>query len=209
MAMKRMSLLVLSFAVAGLVSSCAAPPTSEVDAAKAAVENARKAEAPKYATAEFSALEGSIKSIDAELGAQEGKFPLFRSYDRVKQDATDTKSKADGVAKLAQENKAKAKSEAEAALNDATASIEAAKESLGVAPRGKGTRADVEQLESDLAGVEAQVAGVSSAISGEDYFGARDKASAIKSTADNVKSQVDEAIEKYQMKNPWWSPRKR
>ena len=149
--MKQMSLLVLSFAVAGLVSSCAAPPTSEVDAAKAAVENARKAEAPKYATAEFSALEGSIKSIDAELGAQEGKFPLFRSYDRVKQDATDTKSKADGVAKLAQENKAKAKAEAEAALNDATASIEAAKESLGVAPRGKGTRADVEQLESDLA----------------------------------------------------------
>ena len=207
--MKRMSLLILSFAVAGLVSSCASPPTSEVDAAKAAVENARKAEAPKYATAEFSALEGSIKSIDAELGAQEGKFPLFRSYDRVKQDATDTKSKADGVATLAQENKAKAKAEAEAALNDATASIEAAKESLGVAPRGKGTRADVEQLESDLAGVEAQVAGVSSAISGEDYFGARDKASAIKSSADNVKSQVDEAIEKYQMKNPWWSPRKR
>ena len=207
--MKRMSLLILSFAVAGLVSGCAAPPTSEVDAAKAAVENARKAEAPKYATAEFSGLEGSIKSIDAELGAQEGKFPLFRNFDRVKQDAIDTKSKADGVAKLAQENKAKAKAEAEAALNDATASIEAAKGSLGVAPRGKGTRADVEQLESDLAGVEAQVADVSSAISGEDYFGARDKASAIKSTADNVKSQVDEAIEKYQMKNPWWSPRKR
>ena len=207
--MKRMSLLIISFAVAGLVSSCAAPPTSDVDAAKAAVENVRKAEAPKYATAEFSALEGSIKSIDAELGAQEGKFPLFRNYDRVKQDAIDTKSKADGVAQLAQENKTKAKAEAEAALNDATASIEAAKESLGVAPRGKGTRADVEQLESDLAGVEAQVAGVSSAISGEDFFGARDKASAIKSTADNVKSQVDEAIEKYQMKNPWWRPRKR
>jgi HAMP domain-containing protein len=205
--MKRTSLLMLVLAVAALVSSCAEPPTADIEAAKSSVEAARSAEAPKYATAEFNALEDSIKAITAELEVQKNKFALFRSYDGVKQTAMSTKSNAEQVATLARENKAKAKAEAEAALNDANTSVTAAKDALDTAPVGKDNKADIAQMKSDLAGIEAQIPGVQAAIGSEDFFGAKDKAVAIKSSADNVKSQVDAAIAKYQEKHPNWKPK--
>jgi len=205
--MKRTSLLMLVLAVAAFVSSCAEPPTADIEAAKSSVEAARTAEAPKYATAEFNALEDSIKAINSELEVQKNKFALFRSYDRVKQTALSTKSKSESVATLARENKAKAKAEAEAALNDAKAAVAAAKEALDMAPVGKDNKADIAQMKSDIAGIEAQIPGVESAISGEDFFGAKDRGMAIKSSADNVKSQVDAAIAKYQEKHPRWKPK--
>jgi hypothetical protein len=197
----------LVLAVAAFVSSCAEPPTADVEAAKSSVEAARSAEAPKYATAEFTALEDSIKAISAELEVQKNKFALFRSYDRVKQTAMSTKSNAEQVATLARENKAKSKAEAEAALNDANTSVTAAKEALDMAPVGKDNKADIAQMKSDLAGIEAQIPGVQAAIASEDFFGAKDKAVAIKSSADNVKSQVDAAIAKFQEKHPKWKPK--
>lgn len=205
--MKRTSLLMLVLAVAALVSSCAEPPTADIEAAKSAVEGARTAEAPKYATSEFSALEDSIKAINSELEVQKNKFALFRSYDRVKATAMATKSNAEHVATLAKENKAKAKAEAEAALNDAKAAVTAAKDALDTAPVGKDNKADIAQMKSDLAGIEAAVPSVESAISSEDFFGAKDKAVAIKSQADGLKGQVDAAIAKYQEKHPRWKPK--
>lgn len=205
--MKRTSLLMLVLAVAALVASCAEPPTADIEAAKSSVEAARTAEAPKYATPEFNALEDSIKAINTELEAQKNKFALFRSYDQVKQTALATKANGERVATLARENKAKAKQEAETALTEANAAIVAAKEALDTAPVGKDNKADVAQMKSDLAGIEAQVAGVQSGIASEDFFGAKDKAVAIKSSADNVKSQVDAAIAKYQEKYPKWKPK--
>lgn len=205
--MKRTPLLMLVLAVAAFVSSCAEPPQADIDAANASVKAAEQAEAPKYASAEYQALQDSIRAITTELEVQKNKFALFRSYDRVKQTALATKSNAEHVATLARENKAKAKAEAETALNEAKAAVTAAKEALDMAPVGKDNKADIAQMKSDIAGIEAQIPGVESAISSEDFFGAKDKAVAIKSSADNVKSQVDAAIAKYQEKHPRWKPK--
>ena len=194
--MKRVYLVLPVLAILGFVAGCAQPPTAEVDAAKSAVEAARKAEAEKYAASEFSSLETSIQEIDSELKTQQGKFPLFRNYDQAKQKSQETTAKAESVKTLAQENKAKAKAAAEAALNDANAAVAAASQALANAPKGKDTRADIEQLKSDLAGAQAQVEGVQSAIAREDFSASTERASAIKSSADNVKAQVDAAIEK-------------
>jgi hypothetical protein len=51
-------------------------------------------------------------------------------------------------------------------------------------------------MKADLAGLETAMADVNSALTAEDYFGARDKAAAIKEKAAAITEQINAAIAK-------------
>ena len=78
------------------VTGCAAPPTAEVDAARAAVDKAVTDRADQYAAESLKAAQESRAALDAELTAQEAKW--FKSYDRAKELAVAAKAAGDKAA---------------------------------------------------------------------------------------------------------------
>ncbi len=139
--------LVLGFAV--MTVACGAPPTADIDAAKAAITAATTAGASDYAAASLKATEDAQAALDAELKAQEGKW--FKSYDKAKQLAIDVKTAGEKAATDAAAGKEKAKVDATQAIADAKAALTEAEGLLAKAPKGKGSAADIEAMKTDLA----------------------------------------------------------
>ena len=101
------------------VTGCAAPPTAEVDAARAAVDKAVTDRADQYAAESLKAAQESRAALDAELTAQEAKW--FKSYDRAKELAVAAKAAGDKAAAEAAAAREKADAVAAKEIAAATA----------------------------------------------------------------------------------------
>jgi hypothetical protein len=187
--------LVLLFLTVLLVG-CAKPPQEDIDAAKASVQGAKDAQADRYAAADLQAAEDLMNQANAEVETQNGKFALFRSYDKAKELTNQAKAAGEKAKTAAIAGKEAAKKDAEEQLAAAQASVAAAKEILPKAPKGKDTRAEIEALTADLASAESSLTDIQSQISREEYLDASAKAKAVKEKADSVTSQVQAAIDK-------------
>jgi hypothetical protein len=109
------------------VTGCGRVPEAAVEAARAAVAEAVKAEAPLYAPDAYARAEDSLKSLDGEIAAQAKKSAISRSY------------------KLAAARAAQATAAARQAVTDAAAGREDMRASLGrLAADGERRLADVE-----------------------------------------------------------------
>jgi hypothetical protein len=176
------------------VNGCAKPPQPEIDAAKAAVNGARNAEAGLYADASLRAAEDAVAQLDAELKVQEEKFALFRSYKKATELSAAAKSageKAEADAKAGKEMK---KNEAMAAISEVKTMLTEVTDMLAKAPRGKGTQADLAAMKADLDGAAAAIVDAENAFASEKYIDAKAKAEAVKQTAMGVKTAIEEAM---------------
>jgi hypothetical protein len=63
---------------------CAKVPEQELNAAKAAVDSARTAQADKYVPTEFAAAQDSLNAAVAEIEKQKSGNPLSTNYDKAK-----------------------------------------------------------------------------------------------------------------------------
>jgi protein TonB len=114
-------LLAIALGLALTVTGCAAPPATEVDAAKAAVDTAVTGGADKYAAESLKAAQDARAALDAELAAQDAKW--FKSYDRTRElavtaKAAGDKAAADALAARQQADAAAAKEIAAAAARE-------------------------------------------------------------------------------------------
>jgi TonB family protein len=96
----------IALGLAITVTGCASPPSSDVDAAKAALDKATTDRADQYAAESLKAAQDAKAALDAELKAQEGK--LIKSYDKTKELAVALKAAADKAAADAVAGKEKA-----------------------------------------------------------------------------------------------------
>lgn len=186
--------LVLMLVAAFVFASCAKQPTQEMDAAKAAVQAVVDAKGPLYAPAELKKLNDDLAAANDEVTAQSKKF--FKSYKKAKELLAAVITDADAAKALIPARVEEAKNAALAAQTEAKTAFDEAKALLDKAPKGKGTKADIEAMKADLAGLETELAGVQAAIDGQDYFGAKDKAAAIKGKAAGISEAVNAAIAK-------------
>jgi colicin import membrane protein len=177
-----------------MVVACGKPPQEDMDSAKAVLEEARTAQADKYASAEFQAAEGSMNDAQAEMDAQSQKW--IKNYDKTKELLAKAKQDAETAKSAAATNKEAAKQAATTAIADATTSLDAAKAALKGAPVGKDTKADLALFSQDLDGLATTLTEAQTAMGSEDYNGAKDKASSVKEKADSIKQQIDEAAAK-------------
>lgn len=175
---------------------CAKPPQLELDAAKQAVDTAKASEAEKYAPETLRAAQDSLDAANTETEHQKGRIFFLRNYDKAKSGALSASSIAAKAKEEAIAEKARRKQEAEAAVAAAAASIDSAKVALEHAPVGKGSEVDISQMKTDLAAAEAQLGEAKAAVTSEDFDGGKAKATAVKSTADGISSQVQAAAEK-------------
>lgn len=79
------ALLVISAALLLSLGGCSKSPTTEMQAADQAMASARASEADKYASAEFQVALDTLTAAAAARSEQDGKFALFRSYERSRE----------------------------------------------------------------------------------------------------------------------------
>jgi hypothetical protein len=183
-----------SIAVAALtLAACAQVPTSQVDAAKQAVDSAKAAQAPDYAPDAWSATNDAQAKLDAELKAQDDHWAPLRSYAKAQALAAELKDTADKAAQNASSAKEKAKSEASSLIAQAHDEYDKAQKAVGSAPHGKGTEADLASLKSDATGIDGTIQDAQKAFDSGDYLGAKTKAQAAISSAQQIEKEVETA----------------
>jgi len=191
--MRKLSLFwLMGLFLAFIMASCAKPPTQEMDAAKAAVEACKAEGADIYAKDEFKKLSDDLQAALDQVTA--------KKYKEAKQALIKIKADADALKATIPAKKEQAKNEALAAQQQARTALDEAKALLEKAPKGKGTKADIEAFTADLKGLEDSFPEIQAAIDKGDYFGAKDKAVAIKDKANSISEQIKQAIEKVKMK---------
>jgi hypothetical protein len=183
-------------AIAILATSCAKVPQPEIDAAKAAVEAAKAAEANRYIPAEFNALNDSLNTALTIVEEQKSKFALFRSYKTAKAKLVATTALAEKVKENAGIRKEQVKAEVQQSMTDAMTLVEEVKALILKAPRGKEGKEALEAIQNDLTLVEASLTEVSTLVNNGDYLTAQDKVNAAKEKAASLKMELEEVIAK-------------
>jgi hypothetical protein len=190
------SLVVLAVVIMALVfGGCAKVPQAELDAANAAIEKAKVAEANLYLEADFSAIMDSMNVYNAEIEAKKGK--LFKNLNDVKAKLVTVESVATGLVAKTEAKKEEIKQEVNAAITQLQA---LATENAGLvekAPRGKEGKAAIEAIKSELAVVDASAAEVPALLQSGNLLGAQAKAKAAVEKAVALNGELKTVIEKY------------
>lgn len=183
-------------AVAVFAVSCAKPPQQEIDQAKAALAAAEQAEASRYAADAYDQAQRAMNAVNAELEAQNVKFALFRSYTKTKQLIVDATNAANAAKEAGIAGKAKAKNEAQAAIDATQASLAAASEAMTALEncrrKPKDFKKDLEMMKGNLDAFTAQMGGIEGAFAREDFFGAKAQAEALKGQVDAMTTELAE-----------------
>lgn len=195
---------------------CAKPPTQEMEAAKAAIQAARDAEAQIYAPDELKAAEEALSDAEAKVEA--------KKYKEARPLAIKAKELADSAKELAAKNKERTRSDAEVALDDASKAISEAKEASKAAagtlskvgkvlPRKRkeefeaeldSLRSLVEQMEKDL---EAGRTAFNRGAYKDALEGAEDLAGKARTLKDELLSLKDRMVKARPL--PWYERLKR
>jgi hypothetical protein len=187
------SALAIGLAALFVVAGCGQPPQQEVDATKAALDAARAQAAPEYAPDAMKAADDAYADLQAEMDAQAGKFPLFRSYKVATEKAAAAKQAADQAQAAAQQAKDLAKQQATSTIEESKMLLQETGGMLEKAPRGKGSAMDLAALKTDLDGAGASLAEADTLLSTEKYREALAKAEAAKTAISAVKTQIEAA----------------
>ncbi len=183
-------------AVLGIVlvfTNCAKAPEEEINAARAALDTARQAEAETYVAEDYRNAEDALKSAMTEVEAQEGKFALLRSFDHATELLTKAEQEANDVAAKAETAKEEARESAEGLLANAQMAIDEAQAALKTAPSGKGTKAELEAMKSELDTLAAALSDAQQSFDVGDYLGAEAKAQSVIEKAGAISMDIAQA----------------
>jgi hypothetical protein len=196
--MKKYFVMLAVVAIAVIVSSCAKVPQAEIDAAVAALEQAKTAQANLYLEGDFNALQDSMNAINAAVEAQKGK--LFGSFKAVKAKlATVTTAATELVAKTAT-RKEEIKTEVANAQAAIAPVVEENNKLLAKAPKGKEGREAIAAITSDLATITTSVAEVPAMVEAGDLLGAQAKINAATQKANSINTELKAILDKARIK---------
>lgn len=196
--MKKIFYVMSIFAAALLFTSCAKPPQAEIDAAKAALEQAKAAQADKYVEADFLAVQDSLNAVLVEVEAQSSK--LFKSYGKAKEKLVVITTQATELVAKTEVRKEEIKTEVAAAQTAVAALLEEDNALLAKAPKGKEGKEAIEAIKLDLAGITASVAEVDGLLASGDLLGAQTKINAAQQKATEINTELKAVLDKAKIK---------
>jgi len=184
------------FVLGLIISGCAKAPVAEVDAVRAALADAKTAEADRYANSEYGTANSSLAAAQSEVEHQNSRFALLRNYDQAKQLLTKAQADAQAAKSAADTNKAQVRSEAESTLQQTQTAIMEAKDLMTKAPKGKEGKAALELINADITMLETSLPEVTTTISSGDFLTARDQAQSKLTKANSIKQELQDVIAK-------------
>ena len=145
----RHAAFVLALCGALLSGACGEPPDKEMQQAEGAIEAARAAGADRYAHEEFGAAEDALKKA--------GEAVALRDYRLALSHALDSRERAQTAAKLAADNKAIARADADRALVAALAALNDAHTRLKTAESARTPPKALAETQRTIADADAAV----------------------------------------------------
>lgn len=178
-----------------LLSSCSKVPQAELDAAKAAIEEARTLQADLYLPAEFNAIQDSMNSINAAIEANKGK--MFANFSEVKTKLVQVSELTAALKANTETRKAEVQAEVDAVMTEVNTLISDAKTLVASAPKGKEGKAAVDAISTEIAAVEASAAEATTLVEQGKWIEALDKLNAAKEKVTAVKTELETVIAKF------------
>lgn len=177
-----------------VLASCGKKPQAEIDAANAAIEAAKTAEAPVYLPAEFAAVQDSMNAVNAEITAQESK--LFKKFGPAKAKLQATTDLANKLVTNAAAKKEEVKKEVETSIANLKTMVEDNKTLITKAPRGKEGAAVLEQIKTEMATIETAATEAQAMYDKGAYMDALNKVKASSDRATSINTELKDAIAK-------------
>ena len=178
-----------------IITSCSKLPQAEIDAANAAVEQARNAGADIYVPDSYIALQDSLKGVMTGIESQESK--LFKNY-------TEAAAQLEGVTKYATEVKQQAetkkeelKMEIQNTIAEVKTLIETSRQLILEAPRGKEGTSALVAIKGELDAIETSINQTNEQFESGDYLATMGQANAAKEKAASIQAELTEVIAKY------------
>jgi predicted small lipoprotein YifL len=185
-------------AMVAVLTSCGKKPQAEIDAATAAIEAAKTAEAAVYVPAEFAAVQDSLNAAVAAITAKESK--LFKNFKVETAKLASVLTLANTVAANAATKKEEVKAEAANLMTAIKTVIEENGKLIPKLPRGKEGAAVIEQIKADAATVDASVVEAQGLFDKGSFMDALNKIKAAKEKAEGLNTEVKEVLTKARIK---------
>ncbi len=178
-----------------LLSSCEEVPQVEIDAANAAVADAKASGADIYVSESYIALSDSLKSVLAEVEAQNSKF--FKRFGDQKVKLVKVTEQAAVVKQASETRKEEIKAEVAALSTEVTALIATGKDLVVKAPKGKEGQAAVNAIKDEITVVETAIGETAGQVERGELLAALDKAKAAKEKITSINAELQTVIDKY------------
>jgi hypothetical protein len=185
-------------AMVAVLSSCGKKPQAEIDAANAAIEAAKTAEAAVYVPAELAAVQDSLNAVMADITAKESK--LFKNFKGETAKLANILTLANTVAASAATKKEEVKAEAANLMTGIKTVIDENVKLIPKLPRGKEGAAVIEQIKAEVATVDATVVEAQGLFDKGSYMDAMNKIKAAKVKAEGLNAEVKEVLTKARIK---------
>jgi len=191
----RFFLVVATVAAVALMTSCGKVPQANIDAANAAIDSAKTAQADIYLPAEFAALNDSMAVVMQGVEAQKSK--LFKNFKVAKAQSDALALAANQVIANAAIKKEEVKKEAEGLLAEVKVLLTDAQALVKKAPTGKEGKAVLDEIKGELAVIETSINDSQTLFDGgTNYMQALDKVKAAKVSLEGIITELKEAIAK-------------
>jgi hypothetical protein len=192
--------LCIALGLAFVAIGCYSTPQAELDAAKAAVEAAKQAEAEVYAADTYRSATTALNEA-TEKDALQDLEGCISAANRAKELGDRAKSEADA-------SKQQTRNEAQAIINRVAPGLADARASLTSAPRGKGADEDLDQLNADISQTEANLSDARSNLSGGKFKDALSQARNAEGKLSQIQGSVQTATQKIEawkeQNKPWF-----
>ncbi|MEE3233490.1 MAG: hypothetical protein VX294_04930 [Candidatus Latescibacterota bacterium] len=199
--------LCVAFTGAVMFAGCGGePPTSDLAAAKQALEGARDVGAEQFASQQYSVAEEAYSA--AEKAVNDASAEMISDFAESQALINDAKSKADDAKAVAETEKGRQRGSAESSIAAASDVIDQARNALAGAPVGKGTEGDIQQLQDELGAAEAEIGAAKSAVASENFSNAEMNAKSAQQKAQIIVAGAQDATKKHEdlveKSRPWY-----
>jgi len=185
-----LTILFFSVLSISLVCGCAKPPKQEIDAAKAAVDEAINAGAQDYATDQLKATQDLIAQMDSQVEKKE--------YKAAKETAIQAREKALEAKSVAETNKAKAKEDAQNASNEIKQNVDKVKGLLSEAENSGVPAVDINPIKEQMTSLETSMGDLDGMMTGEKYKEAIEKTNQLKGQLTQIEQGITDAKAKHE-----------
>ena len=189
----RVSSIMVALVFVAVITGCSKSPTTEYDAGKATIEQARLAEADVYASNLLTEATDSLNAAQVEIQKQDGKFSMLRSYDKAKATIVAAQQIAEKASVQAEAEKERIRVADSTFIDEINALMVETGKVIATAPKGKGSRVDLKVMKADLDAAKGALTAASQDFQNGSYMTANNKLSAIKTQVTDMKSQIEAA----------------
>jgi hypothetical protein len=168
-----------------LLAACAEPPNKEMNQAQGAIDAARAAGAEQYAAQELHAASDALKRSEEAVAQNDYRLALSL--------AIDARERAQQAAKVAVDNRAKARGNAERTVAEANSTVTQARQRLNDAVIGKLPRRTATAARTALATADKGMQEARTALERDDYTRAIDAATAAAARVRDALALVDKS----------------